>query len=62
MYANEQTRLNNSTLKDILRVRGDHNFSDKKYEKAIELFMTKKQDGREGKHTRQPAGHKYPLN
>ena len=37
-------------------------FSDEKYEKAIELFMTKKQDGTEWKRTRRPAGHKYPSN
>ena len=62
VYTKERTRLNNSTLEDILQVRGDHNFSDEKYEKAIELFMTKKQDGTERKCTRQPAGHKCPSN
>ena len=46
MYTKERTQLNNSTLEDILRVRGDCSFSDEKYEKAIELFMTKKQDGK----------------
>ena len=46
MYTKEGTQLNNSTLEDILRVRGDGSFSDKKYKKAIELFMTKKQDGK----------------
>ena len=62
VYTKEQKQLKNSTLEDILRVTGDHDFSDEKYEKAIELFMTKKQDSTERKCTRRPAGHKYPSN
>ena len=45
VYTKEQTRPNNSTLEDVLRVRDDRDFSDKQYKKTIELFMTKKQDG-----------------
>ena len=60
VYTKERTRRNNSTLEDILRVRGGRDFSDEKYEKAI--IMTKKQDRTERKRTRRPAGHKYPSN
>ena len=62
VYTKERTRLNNSTLEDILRVRGDRDYSDEKYEKAIELFMTNNPDGTERKRTRRPAGHNYPSN
>ena len=43
VYTKEWTWLNNSTLEDILWVRDHCDFSDEKYGKAIELFMTKKQ-------------------
>ena len=59
VHTKERTQLNNSTMEDIIRVRGDCDFPDKKYEKAIELFMTKK-EGTEQKTPRRPAEHNYP--
>ena len=38
VYTKERTRLYNSTLEDILRVRGGRDFSDEKYEKAIVIY------------------------
>ena len=56
-------QLKNDTQEAILRVRGDRNFGNSRYETAIAMFMTQHPNGDLRKSQRRPAGcapHKRP--
>ena len=56
-------QLKNDTQEAILRVRGDRNFGNSRYERAIAMFMTQHPNGDLRKSQRRPAGctpHKRP--
>ena len=56
-------QLKNDTQEAILRVRGDRNFGNSCYERAIAMFMTQHPNGDLRKSQRRPAGcapHKRP--
>lgn len=56
-------QLKSDTQEAILRVRGDRNFGNSRYETAIAMFMTQHPNGDLRKSQRRPAGcapHKRP--
>ena len=56
-------QLKSHTQEAILRVRGDRNFGNSRYERAIAMFMTQHPNGDLRKSQRRPAGcapHKRP--
>ena len=56
-------QLKNDTQEAILHVRGDRNFGNSRYKRAIAMFMTQHPNGDLRKSQRRPAGcapHKRP--
>ena len=60
---NFSLQLKNATQEAILRVRGDRNFENSRYKRAVQMFMTEYPNGDLRKSQRRPAGnapHKRP--
>ena len=60
MFSKDRQSFKNENLEHVLRLRCDNNFSDERYEHAIELFLTEHPNGEVRQNPRRVAGHQYP--
>ena len=56
-FFKERQSLKNVNLEHILRLRSDHDYSQERYEHAIELLLTRYPNEEVRHHPRRPGGH-----
>ena len=60
LYTKERLSLGNVTIEALLRLRGDKDFTAKKYDSAIDSFLSRHPDGKLRSAKRHVGGHMYP--
>ena len=60
VFSKDRQSFKNESLENVLRLRCDRDFSEGRYEHAVEMFLTEHPNGEIRKQPRRVDGHAYP--
>ena len=61
VFSKDRQSFKNENLKNILRLRCDHDFPPSRYENVVDLFLTKHPNGQLREQPGRVDGHDYPT-